>query len=180
MERAVPFKFQSPSSILIAEPSGCGKTCFTESFLVHHLSDLFAQPPTAIVYCYGAWQEKFDRMKHNGDKISQRSPDVSHLQKWFTAKGGIIKMEKNHDYWYKRAMDLEKKVYCKQCLSRQKEVEDLNDVETMELCAECAERLRSTMDMQERLKFLETQIKQQNSSAFENTRYLTLLYKIHC
>ena len=74
MERAAPFKFQSPSSILIAEPLGCGKTCFTESFLVHHLSDLFAQSPTAIVYCYGAWQEKFDRMRHNGYKISQRSP----------------------------------------------------------------------------------------------------------
>ena len=36
-------------------------------------------------------------------------------------------MEKNRDYWRKRATDLKKKLYCKQCLSRQKEVEDLND-----------------------------------------------------
>lgn len=81
------------------------------------------------------------------------------VEEW---KESSHKMEKNGDYWRKRAMDL-------------------NDGETMELCAECAERLRSTTDMQERLKFLETQIKHwQNSSAFESTRYLTLLYKIHC
>ena len=100
------------------------------------------------------------------------------VEEW---KESSHKMEKNRDYWRKKAINLEKKLYCKQCLSRQKEVEDLNDGETMELCAECAERLRSTTDMQERLKFLETQIKHwQNSSAFESTRYLTLLYKIHC
>ena len=51
-------------------------------------------------------------------------------------------MEKNRDYWRKRVTDLKKKLYRKQCLSRQKEVEDLNDGETMELCAECTERLR--------------------------------------
>ena len=59
------------------------------------------------------------------------------VEEW---KESSHKMEKNRDYWRKRAMDLK-------------------DGETMELCAECAERLRSTMDMQERLKFLETQIK---------------------
>ena len=90
MERAVLFKFKSPSSILIVGPSGCGKTCFTESLLVHDISDLFAQPPTAIVYCYGAWQDKFDLMKHTGIKFHEGVPDVSHLQKWFTAKGGIL------------------------------------------------------------------------------------------
>ena len=100
------------------------------------------------------------------------------VEEW---KESSHKMEKNRDYWRKKAINLEKKLYCKQCLSRQKEVEDLHDGETLELCAECTERLHSTTDMQERLKFLETQIKQwQNSSAFERTRYLTLLYKIHC
>ena len=100
------------------------------------------------------------------------------VEEW---KESSHKMEKNRDYWRKRATDLKKKLYRKQCLSRQKEVEDLNDGETMELCAEYTERLRSTTDMQERLKFLEAQIKHwQNSSAFESTRYLTLSYNIHC
>ena len=46
------------------------------------------------------------------------------VEEW---KESSHKMEKNRDYWRKRAMDLEKKLYCKQCLSQQKEVEDLND-----------------------------------------------------
>ena len=83
------------------------------------------------------------------------------IEEW---KESSHKMEKNRDYWRKRAMDLGKKLYCQQCLSRQKEVEYLNDGETMELCAECAERLRSTTDMQESLKFLETQIKHWQNS----------------
>ena len=78
MERAVLFKFKSPSSISIVGPSGCGKTCLPESLLVHDLSDLFVQPPTAIVYCYGAWQDKFDHMKHTGIKFHEGVPDVSH------------------------------------------------------------------------------------------------------
>ena len=74
MERAVLFKFKSPSSILIVGPSGCGKTCFTESLLVHDLSDLFAQPPTALVYCYGAWQ---DNTLHCGFQESSRSTEYA-------------------------------------------------------------------------------------------------------
>ena len=46
------------------------------------------------------------------------------VEEW---KESSHKMEKNRDYWRKRAMDLEDKLYCKQCLSQQKEVEDLND-----------------------------------------------------
>ena len=46
------------------------------------------------------------------------------VEEW---KENSHKMEKNRDYWRKRAMDLEDKFYCKQCLSQQKEVEDLND-----------------------------------------------------
>ena len=46
------------------------------------------------------------------------------VEEW---KENSHKMEKNRDYWRKRAMDLEEKLYCKQCLSQQKEVEDLND-----------------------------------------------------
>ena len=50
-------------------------------------------------------------------------------------------MERSHDYWYERARDLEKKLYCHTCLNRHKEVKELNDGETMELCVECTERV---------------------------------------
>ena len=45
------------------------------------------------MYCYGAWQDKFHRMKHTGIKFHEGVPDVSHLQKWFTAKGGILVLD---------------------------------------------------------------------------------------
>lgn len=51
-------------------------------------------------------------------------------------------MERSRDYWYERAMDLEKKSYCHTCLNRHKEVRELKDGETMELCEKCTERLR--------------------------------------
>ena len=117
-------------------------------------------------------RKNFIRKRRLNDEVNET------VEEW---KDSSHTMEKNRDSWRKRAMDLEKKLYCKQCLGRQKEVKNLNDDETMELCAECTERFRSTTDMQERLKFLETQIKHwQNSSVFESTRYLQLMYKIHC
>ncbi|CAH3114968.1 unnamed protein product [Pocillopora meandrina] len=127
--------------------------------------------------CSGFWQGLHEACQTLSALTHLLTEVNESVEEW---KESSHKMEKNRDYWRKKAINLEKKLYCKQCLSRQKEVEDLHDGETMELCAECAERLHSRTDTQERLKFLETQIKHwQNSSAFESTRYLTLLYKIH-
>ena len=57
------------------------------------------------------------------------------VEEW---KESSHKMEKNRDYWRKRAMDLEKK--------SQTMPESTARGGTMELCAEYAERLRSTTD----------------------------------
>ena len=39
------FRFKTPCSILIVGPSGCRKTCFTESLLTDHLEELLETPP---------------------------------------------------------------------------------------------------------------------------------------
>ena len=49
------FRFKTPSSILILSPSGCGKTCFTESLLLGHFQELFVNPAPTSHYCYGVW-----------------------------------------------------------------------------------------------------------------------------
>ena len=36
IERGKAFWFNTPSSILVVGPSGCGKPCFTESLLLDH------------------------------------------------------------------------------------------------------------------------------------------------
>ena len=54
MQTGPPFRFHTPSSILVVGPSGCGKTVFTEKLLLDN-PDLFESPPTQVHYCYGAW-----------------------------------------------------------------------------------------------------------------------------
>ena len=75
------FRFKTHSSILIVGPSACGKTCFTESLLLDHLEELFANPPTTIHYCYGAWQDRSRDMRDAGVKFHKGVPTIFHLQK---------------------------------------------------------------------------------------------------
>ena len=43
MQTGKPFRFHTPSSILVVGPSGCGKTVFTEKLLLEN-PDLFENP----------------------------------------------------------------------------------------------------------------------------------------
>ena len=94
LEMGEPFWFKTPSSILIVAPSGCGKTCFTESLLLNQLKKLFVNPPPppTIHYCYGAWQDGFRDMKEAGVQFHKGIPTTFHLQKWFP-KGGILVLD---------------------------------------------------------------------------------------
>ena len=63
MMLCTPFQFQSPCSIMVVEPSSCGKTVFVKK-LMRERSRLFTPPYNPVVYCYGANQPTtFDRMK---------------------------------------------------------------------------------------------------------------------
>ena len=46
------------SNILVVVPSGCGKTCFTESLLLDHLEELFVSPPLIIARGCGKMDSK--------------------------------------------------------------------------------------------------------------------------
>ena len=86
------FRFKTPSSILIVGPSGCRKTCFTESLLLDNLEELFVNPPPTIHYCYGAWQGGFRTMKEAGVQFHEGVPTTFYLQKWFP-KGGLLVLD---------------------------------------------------------------------------------------
>ena len=92
LEMGEAFRFKTPSSILIVGPSGCGKTCFTESLLLDYLEELFVDPPPAIHYCYGAWQDGFRDMEEAGVQFHEGIPTTFHLQKWFP-KGGLLVLD---------------------------------------------------------------------------------------
>ena len=53
MQVGKPFRFHTPSSILVVGPSGCGKTVFTEKLLLEN-ADVFETRPTQMHYSYGA------------------------------------------------------------------------------------------------------------------------------
>ena len=54
-------QFKCPGSIMIVDPSQCGKTTFTRQFL-KYANVLFERPIHKIMYCYGQWQECFQDM----------------------------------------------------------------------------------------------------------------------
>ncbi|PFX15461.1 hypothetical protein AWC38_SpisGene20314 [Stylophora pistillata] len=87
------FKFKSPSSIFIVDPSGCGKTCFTKSLLLQHLDEFFASPPAVIHYCCGAWQDGYREMHQHGIKFHDNLTNEEQLKQWLPKDGGILVMD---------------------------------------------------------------------------------------
>ena len=54
---------RQPASVIIAGPSGSGKSELVENLLKE--KKLFCPPPKEMVYCYDRWQ--FDRMKKHSN-----------------------------------------------------------------------------------------------------------------
>ena len=107
MQTGKPFRFHTPSSILVVGPSGCGKTAFTEKLLVDN-PELFERPPTQVHYCYGAWQDRFRGMQDRGVRFHEGIPDHDALVQWFPQGQGVLVLddlmdEGSHD---KRVLDL--------------------------------------------------------------------------
>ena len=92
MQAGQPFRFHTPSSILVVGPSGCGKTVFTEKLLVDN-PDLFETPPTQVHYCYGAWQDRFRGMHDRGVVFHEGIPDHSTLVQWFPQGQGVMVLD---------------------------------------------------------------------------------------
>ena len=80
-----------PSSVIIAGPSGSGKSDLTEHFLMEQ--SVFQRKRRKIVYCYDRWQPRFDRMKHHM-LFYKGIPEALVLTKWFgPTKGGVMVLD---------------------------------------------------------------------------------------
>ena len=80
-----------PSSVIIAGPSGSGKSDLTEQFLIEQT--VFQRKPRKIVYCYDRWQPRFDRMKQTM-QFYKGIPEAALLTKWFgPSKGGVMVLD---------------------------------------------------------------------------------------
>lgn len=54
------YVFSSPTTIAISGTTGSGKTTLLKKILANPV--LFKTPPKKIIYCYGTWQEAFNKM----------------------------------------------------------------------------------------------------------------------
>ena len=63
-EKLITFdaRLKSPFTALLAGPTGCGKTRLMFD-LIRDRAKVCTEPPTEIVYCYGAWQDGFDEWR---------------------------------------------------------------------------------------------------------------------
>ena len=80
---------RQPSSVIVAGPSGSGKSELVEQWLRY--LNVFQVKPKKIVYAYDRWQPRFDRMqKNDGIQFHRGLPDPSHLTKWFGPTRGDV------------------------------------------------------------------------------------------
>ena len=98
---------QQPSSVIVAGPSGSGKSELVEQWL--RCQNVFQVKPKSVVYANDRWQPRVDRMqKKYGIRFHRELPDPSHLTKWFDpTRGGMLVLddlmeEGGHD---KRVLD---------------------------------------------------------------------------
>lgn len=80
MERREALKFNTPSSLMIAGPSGCGKPVFTTGLLLDS-PKLFETPPNSIHFFYGSWKPGYETLKKDGIQFHEGIPDSSLLPK---------------------------------------------------------------------------------------------------
>ena len=82
---------RQPSSVIIAGPSGSGKSELVEQWF-RYLNVFQVKPKTGL-YAYDRWQPRFDRLqKKDGIRFHRGLPDPSHLTKWFgpTRRGVLV------------------------------------------------------------------------------------------
>ena len=80
-----------PSSVIVAGPSGSGKSDLTERLLLEQ--SVFQQKPRKIVYCYDRWQPRFDRMKKHM-LFYKGIPEANLLTRWFgPTRGGVMVLD---------------------------------------------------------------------------------------
>jgi len=84
-------KFESPTSIFIAAPSGSGKTVFTKE-LLRHADGTFKVHPSKIYYCYSMWQALYNEMQNEIRFIffHHGLPTMDKLNEWGSEEGHKI------------------------------------------------------------------------------------------
>ena len=87
-------------------PSGCDKTCFTESLLLDHFEGVVCEPSSNNSLSPQVWQDGFRDMKAASVQFHERISETNHLKdhkSWFPTGGLLVLGEGGED---KELLDL--------------------------------------------------------------------------
>lgn len=74
-----PFKFMSPSGVMIVGPSQSGKSELVSS-IIKHRTELFQHTPEEIIYIYSCWQTNYEKLQANLGNIIKFRTDIPSRQ----------------------------------------------------------------------------------------------------
>ena len=91
MNRKTPLvPFQAGSPIMVAGPTASGKTYWTNRLLSNNM---FTQPISSILYCYGVWQDYFEKIEIPNLEFHDGLPSIEKVKSLLDGKFHIIVLD---------------------------------------------------------------------------------------
>ena len=79
--------FQAGSPIMIARPTGSGKTFWTNKLLKNKM---FSESVSSVLYCYGVYQTYYDKMEIPNLELHEGLPSLDKVQSLNNGKFHVI------------------------------------------------------------------------------------------
>ena len=93
MNTSIPFQASSP--IIIAGPTGSGKTYFTNRLLSNNM---FTEEVSSILYCYGVFQDYYISMEMENLEFHEGLPTLEKIQSLHDGKFHVIVLDDLMEY----------------------------------------------------------------------------------
>ena len=91
MESETPLvPFQAGSPIMVSGPTSSGKTYWTNKLLSNNM---FTQPVSSVLYCYGVWQDYFEKMNIPNIEFYEGLPDLDKIKSLNDGKFHVIVLD---------------------------------------------------------------------------------------
>ena len=88
MKPLVPFQAGSP--MMVSGPTGSGKTYWIHKLLTNNM---FTQPVSSVLYCYGVFQDYFNEMTIPNIEFHEGLPDLEKVQSLNDSKFHVIVLD---------------------------------------------------------------------------------------
>ena len=91
--------FQAGCPIMIAGPTGSGKTFWTNKLLKNQM---FTEPVTSVLYCYGVYQTFYNKMEIPNLELHEGLPSFDKVQSLNDGKFHVIVLDDLMEYIVKK------------------------------------------------------------------------------